>query len=195
MAGEPVGLSCALSVPPEPLELPLASDPRRSVTIPPPAAHTGPSPLRMRLLSHRLRQGQDSAALSALITDPPFLGGALHAVGGWVGGSPSPPPSPLPPSPWLVVHVHGGGFVAQTSRSHELYLRRWARALRAPLLALDYGLAPESPFPRGVEDVFYGYCWALRNCRLLGSTAERVCLTGDSAGGNLALAVALRACA
>ncbi|XP_061228047.1 hormone-sensitive lipase, partial [Neopsephotus bourkii] len=58
LAGPPVGLSRALSVPPEPLELPLASDPRCSVTIPPPAAHSGPGPVRMRLLSHRLRQGQ-----------------------------------------------------------------------------------------------------------------------------------------
>ncbi|NWZ17588.1 LIPS lipase, partial [Agelaius phoeniceus] len=54
------------AVPPEPLELPLAKDPTQSVTIGPPGAHLGPAPLRLRLLSYHLREGQDSAALSAL---------------------------------------------------------------------------------------------------------------------------------
>uniref|UniRef100_A0A8V5GXP6 Hormone-sensitive lipase n=1 Tax=Melopsittacus undulatus TaxID=13146 RepID=A0A8V5GXP6_MELUD len=179
MAADPVDVCRLLSVPPEPLELPLASNPQLSVTIPPPVAHSGPAPIRMRLLSHRLRQGQDSAALSA-ITLSTERGVASRA---------------LPPSPSLLVHFHGGGFVAQTSRSHELYLRAWARDVRAPVLAVDYALAPESPFPRALEECFYAYCWAMRHCRLLGSTASRVCLSGDSAGGNLVLAVALRAAA
>ncbi|XP_033929417.1 hormone-sensitive lipase, partial [Melopsittacus undulatus] len=178
MAADPVDVCRLLSVPPEPLELPLASNPQLSVTIPPPVAHSGPAPIRMRLLSHRLRQGQDSAALRGV------------AKGG--GGVAS---RALPPSPSLLVHFHGGGFVAQTSRSHELYLRAWARDVRAPVLAVDYALAPESPFPRALEECFYAYCWAMRHCRLLGSTASRVCLSGDSAGGNLVLAVALRAAA
>ncbi|XP_068856078.1 hormone-sensitive lipase-like, partial [Aphelocoma coerulescens] len=187
LAAVPVAVCRALAVPPEPLQLPLARDPSQSVTIAPPGAHTGPGPVHLRLLCYHLRQGQDSAALSAL-TRP--------------DGGPWTPPQfrwrrgpPLPPSPGLLVHFHGGGFVAQTSRSHEPYLRGWARDLGTPILSVDYALAPEAPFPRALEECFYAYCWALRHCRLLGSTGERVCLAGDSAGGNLCLGVALRALA
>ncbi|XP_054667755.1 hormone-sensitive lipase isoform X2 [Grus americana] len=179
-----VGVCRALAVPPEPLELPLAADPSVTVTIAPPVAHTGPGPVHMRLLSYHVREGQDSAALSALTRAEGPRAPLL-----WRRGP------PLPPSPALLVHFHGGGFVAQTSRSHEPYLRGWARELGAPILSVDYALAPEAPFPRALEECFYAYCWALRNCRLLGSTAQRVCLAGDSAGGNLCLTVSMRAAA
>ncbi|XP_075345486.1 hormone-sensitive lipase isoform X2 [Mycteria americana] len=184
MTATQVGVCRALTVPPEPLELPLAADPSVTVTIAPPVAHTGPGPVHMRLLSYQLREGQDSAALSALTRAE----GPRAPLRWWRG-------PPLPPSPALLVHFHGGGFVAQTSRSHEPYLRGWARELGAPILSVDYALAPEAPFPRALEECFYAYCWALRNCRLLGSTAQRVCLAGDSAGGNLCLTVSMRAAA
>ncbi|XP_074670001.1 hormone-sensitive lipase isoform X3 [Strix aluco] len=184
MTATQVGVCRALTVPPEPLELPLAADPSVTVTIAPPVAHTGPGPVHMRLLSYQLREGQDSAALSALTRTE----GPRAPLRWWRG-------PPLPPSPALLVHFHGGGFVAQTSRSHEPYLRGWARELGAPILSVDYALAPEAPFPRALEECFYAYCWALRNCRLLGSTAQRVCLAGDSAGGNLCLTVSMRAAA
>jgi hypothetical protein len=59
--------------------------------------------------------------------------------------------SPL--SPLLIIHFHGGGFIAQSSASHEVYLRDWARALDAPILSVDYDLAPEHPFPVAVCQV------------------------------------------
>lgn len=49
----------------------------------------------------------------------------------------------VPPSKGLIFHCHGGGFVAQSSRSHEAYLRQWAQGLPAPILSVDYSLAPE----------------------------------------------------
>ena len=85
-----------------------------------------------------------------------------------------------PPSPGLIIHCHGGGFVAQSSSSHEPYLRDWARQLGVPILSVDYSLAPEAPFPRALEEMLYAYCWALKNCHLLGSTAQRVLLVGTS---------------
>ncbi|XP_067419879.1 hormone-sensitive lipase isoform X1 [Emydura macquarii macquarii] len=184
MASTPVRVSRALTVPPEPFELPLAADPSLTITITPPVAHTGPGPIHMRLISHELREGQDSEALSALTRAEGSLGLELWRKA-----------APAPPSPLLLVHFHGGGFVAQTSKSHEPYLRGWAQELGAPLLSVDYALAPEAPFPRALEECFFAYCWALRNCRLLGSTAQRVCLAGDSAGGNLCLTVSMRAAA
>nr|XP_023969905.1 hormone-sensitive lipase isoform X1 [Chrysemys picta bellii] len=184
MASTPVRVIRALTVPPAPFELPLAADPSLSITISPPVAHTGPGPVHMRLISHELREGQDSEALSALAPAEGPLGLELWRKA-----------APAPPSPLLLVHFHGGGFVAQTSKSHEPYLRGWAQELGAPVLSVDYALAPEAPFPRALEECFYAYCWALRHCRLLGSTAQRVCLAGDSAGGNLCLTVTMRAAA
>lgn len=79
----------------------------------------------------------------------------------------------------LIIHCHGGGFVAQTSLSHETYLRGWAISLGIPILSIDYSLAPEAPFPRALEEVLYAYAWALNHAStLLGSTAQKILLAG-----------------
>ncbi|KNC79242.1 hypothetical protein SARC_08352 [Sphaeroforma arctica JP610] len=96
-------------------------------------------------------------------------------------------------SPGLVIHFHGGGFLSQSSQSHEIYLRHWAKTIGVPILSVDYSLAPEFPYPRALNECFHVYCWALANAHMLGSSAERVVLAGDSAGGNLTLVVALKA--
>jgi hormone-sensitive lipase len=88
-------------------------------------------------------------------------------------------PNVLPQSPALIIHCHGGGFVAQSSRSHEIYLRDWACQLKVPILSIDYSLAPQAPFPRALEEVLYAYCWAINNARIMGSTAEKVILVGE----------------
>ncbi|XP_073782133.1 hormone-sensitive lipase isoform X4 [Danio rerio] len=180
-----VKVNRALSVPPVAFDLPLAADPTRTVTLCPPAAHLGPGPVQMRLISHELREGQDSEKLLAL----------CRSEGGPITISLGLKTKRSPPSPWLVLHFHGGGFVAQTSKSHEPYLRSWSHDLNAPVLSVDYSLAPEAPFPRALEECFYAYCWAIKNHNLLGWTGERVCLAGDSAGGNLCVTVSMRAAA
>lgn len=48
------------------------------------------------------------------------------------------------------------------------YLRSWSQDLNAPILSVDYSLAPEAPFPRALEECFYAYCWAIKNHNLLG---------------------------
>ena len=73
--------------------------------------------------------------------------------------------------------------MAQTSLSHEPYLRGWARDLGVPILSVDYSLAPEAPFPRALEECFYAYCWALRHCRLLGEGAQRGGVGSDQGDG------------
>lgn len=98
----------------------------------------------------------------------------------------------LPPSKYFMFHCHGGGFVSQSSKSHLVYLNEWADQLNVPILSIDYSLAPESPYPRALNEIFYAYCWALNNCELLGSTCERIILAGDSAGANLCLATLLK---
>lgn len=60
------------------------------------------------------------------------------------------------------------------------------------MLSVDYSLAPEAPFPRAIEEVFYAYCWALKNPEVVGSTCENVVFVGDSAGGNLNTACVIK---
>jgi len=50
----------------------------------------------------------------------------------------------------------------------QIYLRQWAKDLNAPILSIDYSLAPETPFPRAVEECFFAYAWAVKNCTSLG---------------------------
>lgn len=182
MTSTQVKVNRALSVPPIPFDLPLAANHRASVTIAPPSAHIGSAPVQMRLISYDLREGQDSEALLSLSRSE---GGALSLSLGLKTKR-------LPSSPFLLIHFHGGGFVAQTSKSHEPYLKSWSQDLGVPILSVDYSLAPEAPFPRALEECFYAYCWALRHHHLLGWTGEKVCLVGDSAGGNLCLTTSMR---
>ncbi|XP_032244341.1 hormone-sensitive lipase isoform X1 [Phoca vitulina] len=184
MTSATVRVSRLLSLPPEAFEMPLTADPKLTVTISPPLAHSGPGPVLVRLISYDLREGQDSESLSSLV----------KSEGPW-SLELRPRPQQAPRSQSLVVHIHGGGFVAQTSKSHEPYLKCWAQELGVPILSIDYSLAPEAPFPRALEECFYAYCWAVEHCALLGSTGERICLAGDSAGGNLCFTVSLRAAA
>ncbi|XP_045387522.1 hormone-sensitive lipase isoform X2 [Lemur catta] len=184
MASATVRVSRLLSLPPEAFEMPLTTDPTLTVTISPPLAHTGPGPVLVRLISYDLREGQDSEELSSLTKSESQWTREL-----WQRAQQAPR------SPSLVVHFHGGGFVAQTSKSHEPYLKSWAQELGAPILSIDYSLAPEAPFPRALEECFFAYCWAVKHCALLGSTGERICVAGDSAGGNLCFTVSLRAAA
>lgn len=95
-------------------------------------------------------------------------------------------------SKYLIFHVHGGGFTAQTSKSHDVYLREWAAKSCVPILSIDYNLTPDAPFPRALEEVFYTYCWALNNPKFVGSTGENIVFVGDSAGANLITACTIK---
>ena len=62
-----------------------------------------------------------------------------------------------PESDVILFHMHGGGFVSQTSKSHQSYLKMWAKQLGIPILSVDYSVAPEAPYPRAVEEVLFAY--------------------------------------
>lgn len=97
------------------------------------------------------------------------------------------------PARTLIMYFHGGGFVSQSSEAHSVYLREWCSDVpEAVLLSVDYKLAPEHPYPTAVHECLYAYVWALQNASRIGTLAERVVFAGDSAGGNLAVAVALK---
>ncbi|MEX1178545.1 MAG: alpha/beta hydrolase [Nitriliruptor sp.] len=90
--------------------------------------------------------------------------------------------------PHVLLYVHGGGFVVGSPRSHRGLTSALAHAADATVVVPDYRLAPEHPFPAAADDV------RAVHAALLERTPQRVTVAGDSAGGNLAigLAVALR---
>ncbi|KAK6964166.1 hormone-sensitive lipase [Biomphalaria glabrata] len=166
-----VDVNEVITLGPDSFKLPLA-DGSDTVDITPPCAHTGPGHVYVRLISAQLRDGQHAFRKSLKVMSPPAA---------------------KPKAAGLVIHIHGGGFVAQSSKSHEVYLREWAWTVDVPILSVDYSLAPEYPFPRALEECFYAYAWAVSNCHQLGSSGEKILIVGDSAGGNLAIATAMRA--
>ncbi|MEJ7597952.1 MAG: alpha/beta hydrolase fold domain-containing protein [Kofleriaceae bacterium] len=89
----------------------------------------------------------------------------------------------------LVVFLHGGGFVFGDLDTHDRLCRMLCRHAGVHVLAIDYRLAPEHPFPAAVEDAERAYRWARRHAAELGADPSRVAVAGDSAGGNLATVV------
>jgi acetyl esterase len=93
---------------------------------------------------------------------------------------------PLP----IVVYFHGGGWVVGSARSHDTSSRRLADEARCIVVSLDYRLAPEHRFPAALDDAAAAFRRIVADAPVLGGDPERVAVAGDSAGGNLAAAVA-----
>jgi len=92
----------------------------------------------------------------------------------------------------LVVYYHGGGWVVGTIDTHDATCRALANASGAAVLSVGYRLAPEVPFPGPLDDSYDALVWAHDHAAALGIDAARLAVAGDSAGGNLAAAVAMR---
>jgi acetyl esterase len=90
------------------------------------------------------------------------------------------------PAAEVIVYLHGGGWVEGSLKSHDRVCQTLAARAGVPLIAADYRLAPEHPFPAAIEDAWAVTRWAA-------GRYDRVAVAGDSAGGQLAASVALRA--
>jgi acetyl esterase/lipase len=89
-----------------------------------------------------------------------------------------------------IVYFHGGGWVAGGLATHDGVCRRLALGAATRVLAVDYRLAPEHPFPAAFEDALAAVRWAADEAESLGFDPARLVVAGDSAGAGLAAAVA-----
>jgi epsilon-lactone hydrolase len=89
----------------------------------------------------------------------------------------------------IILFFHGGGFVLGSARSHQELLSRLAESAACKGVSVDYRLAPEHPFPQGLEDCVDAYAWLLGH----GYQSKRIALAGDSAGGTFVVATLLAA--
>lgn len=94
-------------------------------------------------------------------------------------------------SPGLL-YLHGGGFVLCSLATHDRLARELAERLGARVLSLDYALAPEHPYPQGLDDCVDAARWLAAHAGELGIDPARLAIGGDSAGANLSAATLLR---
>jgi epsilon-lactone hydrolase len=87
-----------------------------------------------------------------------------------------------------VLFLHGGGYVSGSPVLYRHFTWRIATAARARVLAVDYRVAPEHPFPAALDDALAAYRWLIAGM----AHPQRTAVMGDSAGGGLALALLLR---
>jgi acetyl esterase len=87
----------------------------------------------------------------------------------------------------VVVYLHGGGWIGGSPRTHRKLGMQFAEAGYLTI-NVDYRLAPEHPFPAGLDDCVYAAKWTVENARRWNGDASRLAVGGDSAGGNLTAA-------
>jgi acetyl esterase/lipase len=105
----------------------------------------------------------------------------------YVPKAPATDPTPA------VLYINGGGFVVGSIDSEHPNSARLAQALGVVVVSVEYRLAPEHPFPAGLEDCYAALVWLHREADALGVDATRVAINGGSAGGGLAAGLALLA--
>jgi acetyl esterase/lipase len=93
----------------------------------------------------------------------------------------------------VVLYIHGGGWVLADLDAYDDSARALANGAGAIVVSTHYRQGPEDPFPAAHEDTYAAYRWVLENAASFGGDAARVALAGESAGGNMAANIAIRA--
>jgi acetyl esterase len=125
----------------------------------------------------------DPPAMSAIYERVP-----VREVDGWRVTADVYVPFGEPPFP-VLVYMHGGAWVMGSPRTHRRLAADIA-SLGLLVASIDYRRAPKHRFPAAVEDAIHATVWASENCERFGGDSTRIHVGGDSAGANLAAAVA-----
>lgn len=94
----------------------------------------------------------------------------------------------------VMVYLHGGGWVVGAVATVDPFCRLLSEAAGVVIVSVEYRLAPEHPYPAGLEDALAAVEWAARHAHEFGGDVSRLALGGDSAGANLAAVAANRIC-
>ncbi|NHJ20596.1 MAG: alpha/beta hydrolase [Candidatus Lokiarchaeota archaeon] len=89
----------------------------------------------------------------------------------------------------VMLYLHGGGYFSGSYMSHRRFVSILCKKLHLNAYSINYRLAPEDPYPAGLDDAFYAYKWLLEEESI---PAESIIIMGDSAGGGLALSLLYR---
>jgi len=89
----------------------------------------------------------------------------------------------------LILYLHGGSYTAGSFNSHKDLVQRLSREAKCSVITVEYGLAPEHPFPKGLNDVIKIYNWLINEEKF---KPNKIVIVGDSAGGGLTLATLLK---
>lgn len=88
-----------------------------------------------------------------------------------------------------IIYIHGGWFIAGGYETHDAVVRKLANKTESVVVFIDYRLAPEHPFPAGLNDCLDAIQWVVENAESLGIDQNQIGIIGDSAGGGLSTAV------
>lgn len=141
------------------------------------------------------------AALSEMIAQfPPPDTAGVHIEDRRIPGRDGDPAVPIRiyrperrSAPAAIYSVHGGGFIAGDLETEHASNVMLARELGVVVVSVDYRLAPETPFPGGLEDVYAGLVWTAEHAEELRIDPARIAIHGTSAGGGLCAGLALLA--
>jgi monoterpene epsilon-lactone hydrolase len=129
---------------------------------------------------------QFASAAERLVPDPPAHTQTLAVDIGGIDADLITTPASQPHR--YVLFLHGGGFIIGSPALYRHVTWRIAQTTRAQVLAIDYRLAPEHPFPAALEDAVTAYHWLVAE----GADPRRLAVIGDSAGGGLVFSLMLR---
>jgi len=93
----------------------------------------------------------------------------------------------------IIIYSHGGTWISGNLDTHDTVCRKLSQNTNAIVISVDYRLAPENPFPAGLNDVYNILQWTYKNAESINGDEKHIALVGDSAGGNLSAAVSLMA--